>query len=106
VSWELRGNRRYYTRSRRIKGKLTRSYIGKGLEAEIAAAIDAANRAQRKVKSDAHRALFAHIEMLDSLTREMEESVRVLVEAVLLVAGYHRHDRGKWQKRRNDERTQ
>jgi hypothetical protein len=26
--------------------------------------------------------------------------VVLLVEAVLLAAGYHRHDRGMWQKRR------
>ena len=48
MSWETRnGKGSYYTRSRRIYGKVVREYIGTGLVAQEIAEIDALDREQR-----------------------------------------------------------
>ena len=52
MSWEARGNKRYYTRSRRINGRVVREYIGAGLLAEAAATLDSAARAERQRELD------------------------------------------------------
>jgi hypothetical protein len=100
MGWEHRGSRRYYTRSRRVSGKVKRTYIGIGPEAELAATMDKARCSQRKATTDAQRAMIARLEELGNLTHDLDEHLRILVEAVMLAAGYHRHDRGQWQKRR------
>jgi len=93
MSWETGGNCRYYTRTRRINGKVVREYLGTGESAERAAAADLARR-QREAEERADRArLAAALAKLDALA---DLSFRAALEA----AGYHQHARGPWRKRR------
>ena len=100
MGWQLRGNERYYTRSRRVGGKVTRIYVGKGPVAELAAALDATRKAERKTCADSRQALLAEIAELEALTSDIVASVMILAESTLLAAGYYRHDRGPWIRRR------
>jgi hypothetical protein len=94
MSWETRrGGKRYYTRSRRVAGRVVREYVGTGGRAEEAAAADEARRRQWLSERDTLCAL-------DALLDQFHTLADLLVEATLLAAGYHRHNRGQWRKRR------
>jgi hypothetical protein len=93
MSWEVRGGRRRYTRSRRVAGRVIREYVGTGPHAEEAAAADDARRRQQLADRAAREALDADAAELDALAE-------LFAYAALLVAGYHQHGRGQWRKRR------
>jgi hypothetical protein len=100
MAWETRnGKGRYYTRSRRVNGKVVREYFGSGPAAEQAALDDALERLRRSER----RRKFA----IDQVQRATEQQrveaycqwVEVVMRAELVAAGYHYH-RGEWRKRR------
>ena len=102
MGWEKRkGRGRYYTRSRRVGGRVVREYLGCGPAAALAAQLDAAKRtdraAQAAVWGEERERLEAADEELDALCR-MADS---LMRAELTAAGYHQHARGEWRKRRD-----
>jgi predicted proteasome-type protease len=96
MSWEQRGDRRYYYRKRRDGDRVISEYVGAGELAETAAALDAlereARRAERQSRQEA-RALDAQID-------EVCDLIRALTYAELLVAGYHTH-KGQWRRKRH-----
>src|SRR4051812_33802742 len=94
MSWESRPRGgRYYTRSRRVNGRVVREYLGTGPRAEAAAARDRARRRLAQAHRDARRALDADLGLLDAVAI-------LLARADLVAAGYHQHARGQWRKRR------
>lgn len=105
MSWEQRKRGgRYYTRSRRVGGRIVRSYVGRGVVGELAAREDEERRAQRLAQQarrreerrraeEEARALLAPLADLDAL-------ISTLTAATLTAAGYHRPNRGVWRKRR------
>ena len=105
MAWQQRGRGLYYTRSRRVDGKVKRTYVGSGPVAQLAAALDAGHRAQRLATTAAKQTLIARLKTVDELTSEFDECVAILTEATLLAAGYHQHDRGQWRRRHNHGRA-
>jgi hypothetical protein len=100
MGWERRGNRRYYTRSHKVQGRVVREYVGTGLVAELAAREDEERRRQAaadaaRVREEQH-AWTAVANAQETLSRVAEG----FVAAALVGAGYHRHARGAWRKRR------
>jgi hypothetical protein len=91
---------RYYTRSRKVNGRVVREYIGGGEAGELAAQIDAANRADREAARDARRAEQARLKALDAPLNVLNDLADLLAHAALLAAGFHQHRRGNWRKRR------
>lgn len=107
MSWETRrGRGRYYTRTRRIGGKNVREYVGTGPVAESAAAEDACRRAERDSARAARKAVNAQSEELSSMYATLDASTNLLVNATLLSAGYHQHDRGHWRRRKHARPTE
>ncbi len=101
MAWETRKRgRQYYTRSRKVGGRVIREYIGTGPLAELAAKLDAIEREERTVEAERRRRQQERLESADGAVDALYHSAEVLAKAALLSAGYHRHDRGEWRKRR------
>ncbi len=102
MAWETRRNgRRYYYSATRIGGRVVKAYLGSG---EIAAQAErlAALGHQR---NDADQAERTH-QRLEAARLEPEMTALASLAAALTGlalhdAGYHRHHRGDWRKRRH-----
>jgi hypothetical protein len=80
MAWE----RGYYYRVRKDGGKVVRDYYGKGEVAELAAQMDAINRAERDADRAAWRAERDEMEALDAGVEELDELADLLASAPLL----------------------
>ncbi len=99
MSWESRkGKGRYYTRSRRVNGKIRRQYIGMGDRAEVTAEADAKERAARRLEKETEREQRECDLALDDKVDELCELIDGLARGTLLAAGFHSH-RGTWRRR-------
>jgi hypothetical protein len=99
MSWD---KGRYYTRSKKVNGRVVREYIGTGDFAELVAKLDALEREQRELEHADEKALRNELTALDGTLSEMDSQAEVLARAALIVAGYHQHHRSEWRKRRGD----
>ncbi len=93
---------RYYTRSKRVNGRVEREYWGRGKTGDLAARLHELERQPRLVEQEAKRARKAELDALDAPLNELSELADLLGRAALVVAGYHQHRRGEWRKRRGD----
>jgi hypothetical protein len=91
---------RYYTRSKKVSGRVVREYIGTGRLAELAAQMDAIERADREAERAARRAEKDELAALDADLKALAETTDLVARAALVAAGYHRHKRGEWRKKR------
>ena len=97
MGWE-RG--RYYTRSRKVNGRIVREYVGSGEAGKLAAQIDAIRRADREMERDLRRMEKAELAVLDAPLKELNDLANLLARSALVAAGYRQHNRGEWRKRR------
>lgn len=101
MGWETRSRGGvYYTRSVRINGRVVRQYVGMGEAAVLAAEQDATERAERRAREAAWAQERAELESADESIGELDEIAELVMAAVLLCSGYHRHNRGEWRLRR------
>jgi hypothetical protein len=97
VGWD---KGRYYTRSRKIDRHVVREYFGTGELGEVAAQVDAMNRADREAERQARRAQKAELDALDAGVKEVDELADLLARAALLAGGFRQHKRGEWRRKR------
>ncbi len=101
MAWEKRQRGGlYYTRSRRVGGRVVREYLGMGALAEALAQQDAEARARRRERAAAERRAREADAALEGLVDELCANLDTLTHATLMLAGYHRHHRGDWRRRR------
>lgn len=101
MAWESRnGKGRYYTRSRKVDGRVVREYLGCGEAAVATADLDSLDREQRERQRQMQRAQAAEQVALDSAVNAVCEAAQLWGAVALLAAGYRRHDRGEWRRRR------
>jgi hypothetical protein len=93
----------YYTRSRKEGGRVVREYVGGGVLGEIAALEDEYERRRREEETAFWKEERERLEELAAPVDELCEAAEILARAVLLAAGYRRHNRGEWRKRRGQE---
>jgi len=99
MAWETRrGRGRYYTRSRRVGGRVVREYVPKAL-AELFAEGDQEARLDRESERDDRRKERARLAALDAKLDDLDQLCRSLARGALLVSGYHPH-KGEWRRRR------
>ena len=99
MAWESRNRKRYFYRSQRVNGRVTKIYLGAGDVAQQAAEKDATAKATRARDQAELTALQATLAGLDQVTAEVETGVEVLLAGELLAMGYHQH-KGEWRLRR------
>ena len=97
MAWDRHGN---YSRSVRVGAKVRRVYLGRGEAAQLAALLDERRRSERLARSLAWRAEEARRAVAEAHLRELDGLADLMMKATLLAAGYHRHDRGAWRRRR------
>lgn len=97
MGWE-RG--RYYTRSKKMNGRVVREYVGGGELGALAAQFDEIERERRADEAKERRAVRDELGELAATLLDLDDRCEVLTRAALLVAGYRRHNRGEWRKRR------
>jgi len=102
VGWETRQRGgRYYTRSRKVNGRVVREYVGAGRVAELAAMLDAEERRERTAARDRARQAEARDGPAFATLADLGQVLDGLAAAFLIDAGYHRHKRGEWRRRRH-----
>jgi hypothetical protein len=101
MGWEKRERGGlYYTRSRRVAGQVEREYVGAGEIADLAAEVDSAEREARYTQRANLRKLERSMDALDKAVNEFIWHTEALTKASFIVAGFRRHNRGEWRKRR------
>jgi hypothetical protein len=101
VGWETRSRGgRYYTRSRRVCGRVVREYIGSGETAAIIAALDDRERRENYRRLSVVNVERARLESIDDLVSALSEATDREMRQVLEASGYHQHARGDWRRRR------
>jgi hypothetical protein len=93
----------YYTRSRKEGGRVVREYVGGGVLGEIAALEDEYERRRHQEEAAFWKEERERLEELATPIEEMCEVAEILARAALLAAGYRRHNRGEWRKRREPQ---
>jgi hypothetical protein len=112
VGWERRqgSSRRYYSRSRKVHGRVIREYVGGGILGEIAAQRDAQAREARQAARVAAALAFAETraqhQALDQMLDALDAMCHQMMRDELHRAGYHQHNRGEWRKRRGRKVTE
>ncbi|MGZ6321724.1 MAG: hypothetical protein ACXWQR_20780 [Ktedonobacterales bacterium] len=107
MAWETRKRGGlYYTRSRRINGRVVREYIGGGIDGALIAKLDAMERDKRV--NDAHlwRRERTRLEATDKALADYCQQVNAEVCQALIAAGYHQHKRGEWRRTRGNKDRQ
>src|SRR5262245_39804097 len=97
MGWEKGG---YYTRSRKVGGRVVREYVGSGLPAILAALADTEARRERAEQERAFRDEKAARRAAEAELDGMIELTDLAARAALLAAGFHQHKRGEWRRRR------
>src|SRR5262245_66411978 len=91
MAWEIRQGRRYYTRSKRVNGRILRQYVGAGAAGERAAAEDARRRAERKQAAEALKFETTRHAWVAGRLDELGRVADRLLALALTEAGYHNH---------------
>ena len=104
MAWEKRGNQKYYYKSERVGGRVRKQYYGRGKSAELLTWLEDLKREQVKEQKDLERekwrAEVRQLEAADSAVDDLCKVTDQMVRAVLLLNGYHQHNRGEWRRRR------
>jgi hypothetical protein len=95
---------RYYTRSKKVNGRVVREYIGAGELAELVAQQDILEREKRLLSALDRRDQKAELAALDGELKALSEQTDLVASAALLAAGFHQHKRGEWRKRRGNRK--
>jgi hypothetical protein len=78
---------------------VTKTYHGTGLLGELAAALDADERAERQAQAEAWQQARKDMEAIDAQITAWWDASSPFLDALLITAGYDRPDRGAWRKR-------
>jgi hypothetical protein len=101
VAWEARGKgqHRFYYRSRRVNGRVTKVYLGAGDVARQAAEKDAAMKAKQATDRTELAEFEAKLAGVDQLAAEVGAGIGLLLEGTLLAMGFRDH-KGEWRRSR------
>ena len=90
----------YYYRSERVNGQPRQVYVGAGVIGQLAAQLDEAERERRRLQEAGADPDRVGAEAQDDGVRLVERLADGLARAALYAAGYRRHHRGEWRRKR------
>ncbi len=91
----------YFYRCRRVNGRRVTEYVGPGEVGRQAEQEDAERRVRRQAEKEAARAERQQLVADLSVFKQLQDEADLLTRSVLLTAGFHQHDRGRWRRRLN-----
>ncbi len=97
MPWDKRG---YYYRKKRIGARVVSEYIGRGFMANLEAGSDQTERDARECDRRELQSERAKDAQLEAGIIAADELISAAMNEALEAAGYHRHARGQWRKRR------
>ncbi len=101
MGWERRQRGGlYYTRSKKVNGRVVREYVGTGQSAEAISQLDAGCRQRREGQAAEWTREREWMDCVDAQLNRLYDATEELTRRVLLAAGYHRHNRGEWRRKR------
>src|SRR5436190_22052494 len=87
MGWDRQGSRRYYSRSRKVGGRVIREYVGAGQVGEAAQLQDQQRRQQRQRQRDRELQQRQQVLEPDRALDAFADRVDTLVAAALYAAG-------------------
>lgn len=100
MGWEQRKGHKYYYYKKRVNGRVTSVYAGRGEVAEQAASlVEGTGQIMRLLKALERQETAA----LDQFDREVDavcEIIQLVTRQALLETGHHQH-KGQWRKRQH-----
>jgi len=101
MGWEKRERGGpYYTRSKKVDGRVIREYVGGGTLGHLTALQDAQERLRREEEAASWKQERERLEALVARVEDLCEATEILYRAALLAAGFRRHQRGEWRRKR------
>ena len=101
MGWEKRERGGlYYTRTKKVGGRVVREYVGGGALGHIAALQDAQECQRREEEATLWKEERDSLEALVAPVEQLCEATEILYRAALLSAGFRRHQRGEWRRKR------
>lgn len=105
MGWERRDSKTYYYRGERIGTKVRKVYFGSGRAGRLAALDDERRREERRAAREKDEAESLLADLAGVEARRYEADCRLLLEAVMLSAGFRRSDRHKWRAWREGQKA-
>jgi hypothetical protein len=102
MGFERRGGGSYYYRKVRRDGRVVSEYVGSGPLAWVKAWRVAFERVRRDARRASWEVRRARMDADEAEAVALFDEVEAVAREVLEAAGYHRHKRGEWRKRRGD----
>ncbi len=104
MGWEKRHGMLFYYRSVRVGRHVFKEYCGSGARGEAAAQADADRRAEQAKDRQAEQERRQKYELAHSRLLALHGETNAILAAAMTAAGYHRHDRGAWRRKRGATR--
>lgn len=99
MSWDTKGKSGpYYYRSVREGGRVRKIYVGRGPRADEAAREVEQRRQAHQAGLEARHREQARTAVAEARLNELQTQLNLLIQAVLLVAGFYKHH-GQWRRR-------
>jgi hypothetical protein len=95
----------YYYRSKRVNGRSVKVYFGRGITARLAAHLDECARQDRRAEREVQLAEQVRLSVADLAFADARALVYLLVQAVLILSGFHMHRGSDWRRRRHGHAT-
>lgn len=101
MGWKIINNREYYYQNIKTGGRVRSIYVGRGDLARFLARKDREARQGRRAAAEAARAAREAVEAEDRALDDWFFRVEGLADAALVAAGYRKHHRSQWRKKRH-----
>jgi hypothetical protein len=101
MGWEKRERGGlYYTRTKKVDGRVIREYVGGGTLGHLTALQDAQEHRRREQEAALWNEERERLEALVAPVEDLCKAAEILYRAALLSAGFRRHQRGEWRRKR------